>query len=177
MIPEALIVALSGSVSNHWSRKSAALIVMSWMKTARCSPGKVVEGARETRDGEPFAGTESAGIWRGHGQDRLDESRHLDHQAAVLVVGLRVARRPTPKLADGATVVVHPPQVVALERRECPVERQDLEAVLRQLELSDDLGPKQRDHVRGHAEPKAGEDLLGYRGPAENVAPFEHDDL
>ena len=34
MIPEADIVALSGSVSNHWSRKSAALIVMSPMKAA-----------------------------------------------------------------------------------------------------------------------------------------------
>ena len=31
MMPDALIVALSGSVSNHWSRKSAALIVISWM--------------------------------------------------------------------------------------------------------------------------------------------------
>ena len=31
MIPDALIVALSGSVSNHWSRKSAADIVISWM--------------------------------------------------------------------------------------------------------------------------------------------------
>ena len=49
--------------------------------------------------------------------------------------------------------------------------------MLRQLELSDDLGPEQRDHVRGHAEPKSREDLLGYRGPAENVAPFEHDYL
>jgi hypothetical protein len=31
--PDADIVALSGSVSNHWSRKSEALIVMSWTKT------------------------------------------------------------------------------------------------------------------------------------------------
>ena len=31
MMPDADIVALSGSVSNHWSRKSAALIVISWM--------------------------------------------------------------------------------------------------------------------------------------------------
>ena len=29
MIPDADIVALSTSVSNHWSRKSAALMVMS----------------------------------------------------------------------------------------------------------------------------------------------------
>ena len=30
MIPEADIVAFSTSVSNHWSRKSTALIVISW---------------------------------------------------------------------------------------------------------------------------------------------------
>ena len=34
MIPDADIVALSGSVSNHWSRKSAADIVISWTNTA-----------------------------------------------------------------------------------------------------------------------------------------------
>ena len=32
MMPDADIVALSGCVSNHWSRKSAALIVMRPMK-------------------------------------------------------------------------------------------------------------------------------------------------
>jgi hypothetical protein len=36
MIPEALIVAFSGSVSNHWSRKSAAAIVINWMNVV-CS--------------------------------------------------------------------------------------------------------------------------------------------
>ena len=74
-------------------------------------------------------------------------------------------------------MVVHAPQVVVLERRERPIERQDLEAVLRQLELADDLRPEQRDHVRRHAESKAGENLLRYRGSAEHMAPFEHDDL
>jgi hypothetical protein len=40
MIPEADIVAFSGSVSNHWARKSAALIVISWTKTACCFSGR-----------------------------------------------------------------------------------------------------------------------------------------
>ena len=43
MMPDADIVAFSGSVSNHWSRKSAALMVMSWMKAVcwrRGSPEK-----------------------------------------------------------------------------------------------------------------------------------------
>ena len=39
MIPDADIVALSGWVSNHWSRKSDALIVISWTKTACCRSG------------------------------------------------------------------------------------------------------------------------------------------
>ena len=30
MMPDADIVAFSTSVSNHWSRKSTALIVISW---------------------------------------------------------------------------------------------------------------------------------------------------
>ena len=39
MMPEADIVAFSGSVSNHWSRKSAALIVITWMKVSRSRRG------------------------------------------------------------------------------------------------------------------------------------------
>ena len=74
-------------------------------------------------------------------------------------------------------MVVHPPQVVVVERRERTVERQDLEAVLRQLELSDNLGAEERDHIRRHAEPKAGKNLLGHRCPAEHVTPLEYDDL
>jgi hypothetical protein len=31
MMPDADMVALRTSVSNHWSRKSAALMVMSWI--------------------------------------------------------------------------------------------------------------------------------------------------
>ena len=67
MIPDALIVALSGSVSNHWSRKSAALIVISWTKTAcwrsgscwnvRSSPpsGRRGRGSSEVRSGGVIA--------------------------------------------------------------------------------------------------------------------------
>ena len=63
MIPLAAIVAFSGSVSNHWSRKSAADIVMSWTKTAcwrsgsawkaRASPpsGRSGRGSSDVRSG------------------------------------------------------------------------------------------------------------------------------
>jgi hypothetical protein len=40
MMPLALIVALSGSVSNHWSRKSAADIVISWMNAVCMCRGR-----------------------------------------------------------------------------------------------------------------------------------------
>ena len=53
MMPDALIVALSGSVSNHWSRKSAALIVMSCTKTACWRSGS----GWNARPGQPAAGT------------------------------------------------------------------------------------------------------------------------
>src|SRR5919109_373152 len=122
MIPEALIVALSGSVSNHWSRKSAALVVISWMKTACCSWVRSLK-ARARR----ATGSHSRG-WKRPG--------------------------------SGVAVVVHPPEVVVLERGEGPVEREDLESVLRQLELADDLGAEQRDDVRGDAEPEAREHLF-----------------
>ena len=39
MMPEADIVAMSGSVSNHCARKSTALIVMSWTNVALSRSG------------------------------------------------------------------------------------------------------------------------------------------
>jgi hypothetical protein len=72
-------------------------------------------------------------------------------------------------------VVVHAPQVVAVDRRERPVERKDLQAVLRQVEVADDLRPQQRHDVGRDAEPEAGEDLLGDGRAAEDVAPLEDD--
>ena len=176
MIPEALIVAFSGSVSNHWSRKSAALIVISWMNTARCSGRLLKERARRA------TGSHSRGLGRtevGGAMDRIglmnlaisNIRRLYSSYASASLADQRQS------LAHGAAVVVHTPQVVVVERRERSVERQDLEAVLRQRELPDDLGAEQRDDVRGHAEPEAGEHLLGHRRPAENVSSLQHDHL
>ena len=111
-------------------------------------------------------------------EDRLDEPRHLDHRLAVLVVGLGVDARVPRDLAARLRVVVDAPQVVAVRhRRERAVERQDLEAVPRQVELADDLGPQQRDDVGADGELEAGEDLLGDRRAAEHVAALEHEHL
>jgi hypothetical protein len=65
------------------------------------------------------------------------------------------------------------PQIVAVERGERPVERQDLHPMPGKVELADDLRPKQADHVRRHAEPKAREDLLGDGGPSQDVSSLE----
>ena len=49
MIPLADIVALSTSVSNHWSSMSAALMVMSWIRLC-CAPcGRGLEAAGQAR--------------------------------------------------------------------------------------------------------------------------------
>ena len=190
MIPDADIVALSGSVSNHWSRKSEALIVISWTKTACWRSGSVWKRAEPGRRAAA-AGADRAGqVGRGDGQDRLDEAGHLDHELAVFLVRLGVDRRPAPELADRPAVVVDAPQVVAGPAR-CPaglrcggpspsrsgreraVERQDVEAVPGQLELADDLRPQQRHDVREDREPEAREDLLGDGRAAEDWPPLE----
>jgi hypothetical protein len=74
-------------------------------------------------------------------------------------------------------VVVHPPEVVVVEGRDRPVQGQDLEAVLRELELADDLRTEQRDDVREDAEAVPGHDLLGDRGTTQHVPALEDDDL
>src|SRR5215471_11357447 len=74
-------------------------------------------------------------------------------------------------------VIVDAPEVVAVRhRRERAVERQDLEAVPRKIELPDDLRPQQRDDVRCDRELETRKDLLRDGGPAEHVAAFENED-
>src|SRR4030067_1062565 len=94
MIPDADIVALSGSVSNHCSRKSAADIVISWTNTA---------------------------CWRSGSWPK------------------RRGRGPA---------------------REPPVEREDVEAVPGQVQVTDDLGAQQADDVARDREAEARDDLL-----------------
>ena len=112
-----------------------------------------------------------------HLDDRLDEARHLHHRAPVLVVGLRVRPRVPRNLPVRRRVIVHPPQVVAVHRGERAVERQDLEAVPREVEIADDVGPEQRDDVGALGEVETREDLLRHGRPAEHVAPLEDEHL
>ena len=178
MIPEADIVAFSGSVSNHWSRKSTADIVMSWTWLYRSVPERPRKRLPEEEQVLDALQRKLGRIRRRHAQDRLDEPAHVGHRLAVLVVGLGVDLGVAGDLPARLGVVVDAPEVVAVEhRRERPVQREDLEAVPGEVEVADDLGPQQRDDVGAHRELEAREDFLGHRRAAEHVTPFEDENF
>jgi hypothetical protein len=80
--------------------------------------------------------------------------------------------------ATRQVVVVPARQVVAVvERRHGARQRQDLEAVLRQFQVADDLGPQQAHDVRELAELVTREDFLGDRRTAHDLATLEHEHL
>ena len=141
MIPDADIVALSGSVSNHWSRKSAALIVMSWTNTACWRSGSCWKRARQAGE-RASAGAGPSRSGRGGTMPRIGLMKRAISTMSWPYSSYASASslRPAPELADRPAVVVDPPQVVAAaglralalaQRRERAVERQDVEAVLR----------------------------------------------
>ena len=113
MIPDAAIVALSTSVSNHWSRKSTALIVISWIWLYLSGSDSAWKRRPRNSRSLQSARIERRGIRRRHGEDRLDEPPHLDHGLAVLVVGFGVEPRVPRDLPAGLGVIVDPPEVVA----------------------------------------------------------------
>ena len=57
MMPLALIVAFNGSVSNHWSKKSAALMVISWMNVVCRRVGRSLKPFAN-----PASGSQSIGL-------------------------------------------------------------------------------------------------------------------
>ncbi len=144
------------------------------------------EAPRKARQGHQRPRVVVGGV-RGHdAQDRLDEPGHLHHELAVFLVGLGVGLGPAAQLADRAAVVVDAPQVVATarlgslaraQRREGAVQRQDVQAVLGQVEIADDLGSQQADHVAGDREAEARHDLLGDGGATQHVPALEHQGL
>ncbi len=61
MIPDADIVAMSGSMVNHWRRKSVALIVMSWTKTCCWSSGSRWNDRASPASGPNWRGSRPVG--------------------------------------------------------------------------------------------------------------------
>ena len=93
------------------------------------------------------------------------------HQAAELVVGLRVAQGVARELPAVLVVVVPLREIVAVrERRQRAFEREDVQAVARQVEVADDLRPQQAHDIGKLGEPVAREDLLGDGRAANDVA-------
>ena len=178
MIPLADIVALSTSVSNHWSSMSAALMVMSWSRLCWFDAREPAEALAEVEEAREAGQVEGIGIGRDHGQDGLDELRHVHHGLRVLVVGLGVGGGVPVDLPPRPRVVAHPPEVVPVRHgREGAVEGKDLQAVAGEVQLADDLRPEERDHVGADGELEAGEDLLRDRGSPEHVPALEDEHL
>ena len=116
------------------------------------------------------------GIGRRVQQD-LAQDHHRFHQVAVELgvdrgVLRREAREVLLRLLDR---VAEHDVVAAPERTEHVGGGQHLEAVAAEIEVGDHLRVQQAHQVAEHAEPEAGDDLLGDRGPADHVAALEHD--
>ena len=87
---DADIVAFSTSVSNQWSSRSAALMVMSWIEVVLVAPRQLLEAPQQAVHPVVAGQVGATGVGRHHREDRLDEARHVDHRLAVLVVRLGV---------------------------------------------------------------------------------------
>ena len=81
--------------------------------------------------------------------DRLDRFRGARHDAGIFVVGFRVLWRMTIDLAARQVVVIPCGEIIAVFRwREGAGQRQDLQSMLGQFQITDDLRAQQAHHVR-----------------------------
>ena len=68
-------------------------------------------------------------------------------------------------LAMRLAVVIHSPQIIAIRHgREGAIERQDFQAVTGKIEVANDFGAQQRDHVRADRELESRENFFSYGG-------------
>ena len=113
MIPEDDMVAFRTSVSNHWSRKSAALMVISWTRLYLSSAGELLKSLAQARELFPVARVEGSRVGRNHRQNRLHEPAHRDHGLREIVVRLGVEFGMPLEFAPRLRVIVHAPKIVA----------------------------------------------------------------
>ncbi len=129
----------------------------------------------ESRQSQQVPRMKRGRVGRRHRKERFHRAGHVVHPTPVLLVGFGVAQRVTGELAPVLVVIVPLGEVVAVgERRQRRFERQDVQAVARQVELADDLGSQQAHHVREHREAKAGKDFFAHGCPADALATLEH---
>ena len=118
------------------------------------------------------------GVGRHQADERLDGFGGARHDAGILVVGFGVFGRVTVQLAARQIVVVPQAEIIAvIHWREGGWQRQDLQPVFWQFQLADNLRPQQADHVRELGELETGEDLLGHRRAADDLASLQNDNF
>ena len=126
------------------------------------------------RQRDQLLGVVAEDVRRDHVQQRLDGLADHLHVVAVLVVRVGVVLRVPRDLLLVLAVVLGEQQVLAVEAgRERRRHQQRHEAVLRQLEVVDDLRPQQAQRVRERREPEARPKLLGDRRATDEVAALE----
>src|SRR3989442_722765 len=75
-------------------------------------------------------------------------------------------------------MVVDAPEIITGRHRcECAIERQDLEAMTRQIEFSHNLGSQQGNDVRTDVNPGTRQDFFGDRSSAKHVPALKHKDF
>src|SRR5206468_9748632 len=86
-------------------------------------------------------GIERGGIERNHREHRLHEAAHRGHHLGGFVVGFGVKAGVAANVADGLSVIVYAPEIIAAGHgRERAVEREDFQAVARKIEFANEEG-------------------------------------
>ena len=120
------------------------------------------------------------GSWlRGnYAEQRFDGHRHLDHQLAILVIGIRVGSRVTCDLAARLGVVPPAGKIVSVRQRtKGAIEGNDFEIVFGKVELADNFRPQEAHDVRTNRVLEARIDFLCDRGSAHEMAPLKDKDF
>ena len=139
---------------------------------------EILEALAEEGEFFQVARIEGSGIGRNHAEDRLHEAAHRDHGLAEFFVGFGVELGVALEFAARFAVIVHAPEIIAVGHgRDRAVERQNFQAVAREIEIANDFRAQQRDDVGKDGKFEAGDDFFGDGGAAENVAAFEDEDF
>ena len=138
----------------------------------------LAEALGEGRHGDELLRVVAEDVRRDLVEERLDELDDLEHVVVEGVVAVDVAPAVPGDLLLVLAVVLAEEQVVAVLLRAEGGRHEDRhEAVLRELEVVDDVRPEQAQGVRERGEPEARPQLLRDRRAAHEVAPLEDEGL
>ena len=179
MMPEADIVAFSASVSNHWSRKSTADIVINWIWLYLSWPERLRKRLpRNIRSWTPFRVdfVGSGGVIARIGLTKRPMSAialpYSSYASASSLEWRAISRR---VLAWSLTRQRWSPFSIGVN---VPSSGRIFEAVAREVEVPDDLGPQQRDDVRADRELEAAGEISSVTAaPPSTTPPLEHEHL